>query len=86
MSAYASTRSGRWRCFVLPALLLLAWGLAGAAGMGSPLLLVPIGSVTLRDITLAIAPGAFVTLVGQSGCGKSTLLRLVAGLETAGRR
>jgi ABC-type nitrate/sulfonate/bicarbonate transport system ATPase subunit len=35
----------------------------------------------LRDITLAIEPGAFVTLVGPSGCGKSTLLRLIAGLE-----
>jgi sulfonate transport system ATP-binding protein len=37
----------------------------------------------LRDITLAVEPGAFVTLVGRSGCGKSTLLRLVAGLEIA---
>jgi len=37
----------------------------------------------LRDVTLAVEPGAFVTLVGPSGCGKSTLLRLIAGLETA---
>ena len=37
----------------------------------------------LRDITLAVEPGAFVSLVGPSGCGKSTLLRLIAGLDTA---
>jgi ABC-type transport system involved in cytochrome bd biosynthesis fused ATPase/permease subunit len=29
----------------------------------------------LGDIDLAIAPGAFVSLIGPSGCGKSTLLR-----------
>jgi sulfonate transport system ATP-binding protein len=37
----------------------------------------------LRDISLSVEPGAFVSLVGPSGCGKSTLLRLIAGLETA---
>jgi sulfonate transport system ATP-binding protein len=35
----------------------------------------------LDDITLSIAPGEFVSIVGSSGCGKSTLLRLVVGLE-----
>ena len=35
----------------------------------------------LRDISLDVAEGAFVTLVGPSGCGKSTLLGLVAGFE-----
>lgn len=39
----------------------------------------------LRDVSLAVEPGAFVTLVGPSGCGKSTLLRMIAGLETADR-
>jgi sulfonate transport system ATP-binding protein len=37
----------------------------------------------LRDITLQVEPGAFVTIIGQSGCGKSTLLRLLAGLDTS---
>jgi sulfonate transport system ATP-binding protein len=37
----------------------------------------------LRDISLRVEPGAFVSLVGPSGCGKSTLLRLIAGLDTA---
>lgn len=35
----------------------------------------------LSDISLTIAPGEFVSIVGTSGCGKSTLLRLVIGLE-----
>ncbi|WER49242.1 ABC transporter ATP-binding protein [Cupriavidus sp. WKF15] len=35
----------------------------------------------LEDVTLTIAPGEFVSIVGASGCGKSTLLRLVVGLE-----
>lgn len=36
----------------------------------------------LHDISLNVADGEFVSLVGQSGCGKSTLLRIIAGLET----
>ena len=36
--------------------------------------------VALRDITLSIQRGEFVSLIGHSGCGKSTLLNLVAGL------
>ncbi|MEM7695282.1 MAG: ABC transporter ATP-binding protein [Pseudomonadota bacterium] len=35
----------------------------------------------LKGVSLDIADGEFVSLVGQSGCGKSTLLRIIAGLE-----
>lgn len=34
----------------------------------------------LRDVSLAVEDGAFVSLVGPSGCGKTTLLRLMGGL------
>jgi spermidine/putrescine transport system ATP-binding protein len=43
--------------------------------------------VAVRDVTLDVRPGEFLTLLGPSGCGKTTLLRLVAGFDApdAGR-
>ncbi|MCG2721638.1 MAG: ABC transporter ATP-binding protein [Thermodesulfovibrionales bacterium] len=34
----------------------------------------------LKDVTVSIAKGAFVSIVGQSGSGKSTLLSLIGGI------
>src|SRR6201981_1004688 len=40
-------------------------------------------NVVLRDISLGIAEGEFLTVLGESGSGKTTLLRIIAGFETA---
>jgi NitT/TauT family transport system ATP-binding protein len=38
------------------------------------------GTVALRNLTLEVAAGEFLSLLGPSGCGKSTALRIIAGL------
>jgi ABC-type Fe3+/spermidine/putrescine transport system ATPase subunit len=40
-------------------------------------------NVVLRNISLEIAEGEFLTILGESGSGKTTLLRIVAGFESA---
>jgi putative ABC transport system ATP-binding protein len=35
----------------------------------------------LRDISLEVERGAFISIMGESGVGKSTLLNLIAGLD-----
>ncbi|WP_030143767.1 ABC transporter ATP-binding protein [Mycetocola saprophilus] len=37
----------------------------------------------LRDVSLDVAPGEVIAILGTSGCGKSTLLRIVGGLDAA---
>lgn len=37
------------------------------------------GIPAVRDLTLAVDQGAFVSLLGPSGCGKTTTLRMLAG-------
>jgi spermidine/putrescine transport system ATP-binding protein len=37
----------------------------------------------LRNVSLNIAEGEFLTILGESGSGKTTLLRIIAGFETA---
>ena len=35
----------------------------------------------VREVSFAVKPGEFFTLLGPSGCGKTTTLRAIAGLE-----
>jgi nitrate/nitrite transport system ATP-binding protein len=41
------------------------------------------GNPVLKNISLDVARGEFVSLIGHSGCGKSTVLNIVAGLLKA---
>src|ERR1700723_415442 len=40
-------------------------------------------NIVLRDISLDVAEGEFLTILGESGSGKTTLLRIIAGFESA---
>jgi NitT/TauT family transport system ATP-binding protein len=69
----------------------------GSKAQGSPVLSVQDVSMTFRtgkteltavkNVSLDVREGEFLSLVGRSGCGKSTLLRIVSGLiaPTSGR-
>jgi multiple sugar transport system ATP-binding protein len=41
----------------------------------------PDGTVAVDEVSIEVASGEFLVLLGPTGCGKSTMLRLVAGLE-----
>ncbi|MEI9406970.1 ABC transporter ATP-binding protein [Mesorhizobium argentiipisi] len=63
-----------------------AEGASAAAGADSPAVefrnidIVYGKFVAVRDFSLSIGKGSFVTLLGPSGCGKTTILRSIAGL------
>src|ERR1700726_2934380 len=40
-------------------------------------------TAVLRDISLPVPEGEFLTILGESGSGKTTLLRIIAGFESA---
>ncbi|ERN40225.1 ABC-type sugar transport system, ATPase component [Rubidibacter lacunae KORDI 51-2] len=42
-------------------------------------------TVPIKELSIEVDSGEFLTFVGPSGCGKSTTLRLIAGLEEPSR-
>src|ERR1700740_1972923 len=42
----------------------------------------PNGVRALDGISLEVAPGELLVVIGGSGCGKSTMLRAISGLDT----
>lgn len=51
-----------------------------ATGLGKQFQKDDVAVVALRDFSLSIEEGSFVSVLGRSGCGKSTMLNLLAGL------
>lgn len=70
----------------------LTWGAPGTAGatFAAGLVFENIshdydGVASVRDLSLSIAPGEILCLLGHSGCGKTTLMRIAAGVERQSR-
>ncbi|WP_269582197.1 ABC transporter ATP-binding protein [Roseibium sp. Sym1] len=66
----------------------LRWGAPGTAGatIAAGLVFENVshdydGVASVRDLSLSIAPGEILCLLGHSGCGKTTLMRIAAGVE-----
>ncbi len=68
------------------------WGRSGTAGatIAAGLVFDNIshdydGVDSVKDMSLSIAPGEILCLLGHSGCGKTTLMRIAAGVERQSR-
>jgi NitT/TauT family transport system ATP-binding protein len=74
-SAFPAAPSGRPQAVSSGPEAVRLTGVSKRYGTGSRAVL------ALDQVTLTVAKGEFVCLIGASGCGKSTLLSLVAGLD-----
>lgn len=70
----------------------LSWGAPGTAGatIAAGLVFENVshdydGVISVENLSLSIAPGEVLCLLGHSGCGKTTLMRIAAGVERQSR-
>ncbi len=79
LRCYIETRSRR------ESLLRVGWPMNAMLEISSLTKTHPGGHPLFADLTLCVAAGEYLAIIGESGVGKSTLLNLIAGLEAPDR-